>query len=258
MVPAPSASASLGAPVESEPRILVTIATYNELESLPSLIEQIQFQTPHADILVIDDNSPDGTGDWCDQRGRQDARISCLHRAGKLGLGTATIEGMKYAIDHGYEFVLNLDADFSHHPRYIPALLDGLKKDDKPADVVIGSRYVQGGGTQGWPWHRRLMSRAVNLYARLLLGLPARDCSGAFRCYRCELLKRVDFNEIRSRGYSFQEEVLWRLKRQGARFCEVPIVFADRERGVSKINAREALAALWIIFRLGVRNWLGL
>jgi dolichol-phosphate mannosyltransferase len=155
--------------------------------------------------------------------------------------------------------MLNMDADFSHHPRYLPAMIAGMEPPDgPPCDCVVGSRYVAGGGTADWPLKRRLMSRGVNLYARVLLGLPTKDCSGAFRCYRVELLEQLDFDRIRSRGYSFQEEILWHLKRAGARFAETPIVFTDRERGQSKINSREALAALWILFRLGIKNWVGM
>ncbi len=238
------------------PKTLVTVATYNEIENLPLLAAEILQQVPQVDILVVDDNSPDGTGDWCDQKGAEDGRIHCLHREGKLGLGTATIAAMRYAIEHGYDYMLNMDADFSHHPRYLPAMIAGMDEDGQPAvDCMIGSRYVAGGGTEGWPLKRRLMSRGVNLYARVMLGLKSRDCSGAFRCYRVSVLEKVDFDRIRSRGYSFQEEILWHLKRTGARFAETPIVFADRERGVSKIDGGEALSALWILFRLGVKNW---
>lgn len=233
--------------------LLVTVATYNERENLPQLVAAIWDQMGHADILVIDDNSPDGTGQWCDEQAGQEPRLKCLHRSGKLGLGTATIAGMQYAIAHGYEFVLNMDADFSHHPRFIPAILAAANS----ADVVIGSRYCPGGGTQGWPARRRFMSWAVNTYARTLLGLAPRDISGAFRCYRVSLLAQLDFITIKSRGYSFQEEILWRLKRLGARMCEVPIVFADRERGQSKINKQEAITAIRLIARLGLTNWLG-
>jgi dolichol-phosphate mannosyltransferase len=238
----------------TEPRLLVTVATYNELENLPDLLRAIFAEVPRADVLVIDDNSPDGTGRWCDEKASEDRRVHCLHRSGKLGLGTATIAGMQHAIEQGYDYLLNLDADFSHHPRYIPALLAAMES----CDVAIGSRYVAGGGVKDWPLQRRLMSWGVNTYARLLLGLSPRDCSGAYRCFRVSLLQRLDFDSIISRGYSFQEEVLWRLKKLGARFQEVPIVFADRERGVSKINGREALSALGIIFRLGLKNWLGI
>jgi dolichol-phosphate mannosyltransferase len=151
--------------------------------------------------------------------------------------------------------VLNMDADFSHQPRYLPDLLHGMEPEDGTAvDVMIGSRYVPGGGTEGWPLRRRLMSRGVTCYARWLLGLSPKDCSGAFRCYRTELLARLDFDAIRSRGYSFQEEILWHLTRLGARFAETPIIFVDRQRGASKIDSREAIAALWVIFRLGLRN----
>jgi dolichol-phosphate mannosyltransferase len=236
------------------PRTLVTVATYNEVENLPALLEAIWQAAPQVDVLVIDDNSPDGTGRWCDERAADEPRLNCLHRPGKLGLGTATTAAMRYAIDGGYDYVLNMDADFSHHPRYIPALL--AKMDE--ADVAIGSRYCPGGGTKDWPLMRRLMSWGVNTYARLLLGLAPRDTSGAFRCYRVSVLERLDFSAILSRGYSFQEEILWRLKRVGARMAESPILFADRERGVSKINKREAMAAIAIIWRLGMKNWLGL
>jgi dolichol-phosphate mannosyltransferase len=238
---------------------LVTLATYNEIENLPRLVDEILAACPAVDVLIIDDNSPDGTGRWCDERGAVEPRLRCLHRSGKLGLGTATIAAMKYAIEHGYRYVLNMDADFSHHPRYLSAILAGMEHaDGTPAvDVMIGSRYVAGGGIKGWPLRRHLMSRGVNFYARWLLGLSANDCSGAFRCYRTELLKKVDFDAIRSRGYSFQEEILWCLKRQGAKFGETPITFVDRQYGTSKINGKEARAALRIILALGAQNWLG-
>lgn len=236
-------------------KTLVTVATYNEMENLPRLIEEIFRFAPQVDILVIDDNSPDGTGRWCDEQRAVDPRIACLHRSGKLGLGTATIAGMKYGIEHGYSFVLNMDADFSHQPKYLPALLAGMDSPGQPPiDVMIGSRYVSGGGVEGWPLKRQLMSRAVNLYARSLLGLRSKDCSGAFRCYRTAMLAQLNFDAICSRGYSFQEEILWRLKRLGARFGETPIIFVERQLGVSKINSGEAFAALRIIFTLGLKN----
>jgi dolichol-phosphate mannosyltransferase len=253
MLAMPAADSETLTPVAAG-RVLVTVATYNELENLPDLVDAIWEVAPQADVLVIDDNSPDGTGRWCDERSAAEPRLFCLHRAGKLGLGTATIAGMRYASEHGYDFVLNMDADFSHHPRYIPAILAAMDE----ADVAIGSRYCPGGGTEGWPLARRWMSWGVNTYARALLGLSPRDTSGAFRCYRAILLERLDFDAIVSRGYSFQEEILWRLKRLGARMVEVPIVFADRQRGHSKINKLEALAAIGILFRLGLKNWLGL
>ncbi len=239
-------------------KALVMTATYNEIDNLPQLAAEILRAAPHVDFLVIDDNSPDGTGRWCDEQSAADPRIYCLHRGGKLGLGTAIVAGMKYAIEHGYEYVLNMDADFSHHPRYIPALLAGMDPpNSSPVDVMIGSRYVPGGGTVDWPLKRKLMSRAVNLYARWMLWLKPRDVSGGFRCYRVSKLAELPLDKIRSRGYSFQEEILWMLRRRGATFGETPIVFADRERGQSKINRGEAWAALRIILRLGIENLLG-
>jgi dolichol-phosphate mannosyltransferase len=234
---------------------LITIATYNEIDNIPLLIDEIERHAPQADILVIDDNSPDGTGQWCDERATTDPRVRCLHRSGKLGVGTAMVAGMKYAAEHGYRYMLNLDADFSHPPKYIPAMLAGMEPKGKPpVDVMIGSRYIPGGGSEGWPLKRRLMSRSVNFYARTLLGLTPKDCSGGYRCYRTEALAKVDLDALHSHGYSFQEEILWRLARTGSRFGETPIVFVDRKRGTSKINLGEAFGALWVIFALALRG----
>jgi dolichol-phosphate mannosyltransferase len=237
-------------------RTLVVVATYNEIENLPRLVDEIFEHAPDVDLLVIDDNSPDGTGRWCDERIAEDARLSCLHRGGKLGLGTATIAGFKHAIEDGYEFVLTMDADFSHHPKHIPGLRAGVAAEDSEIDVMIGSRYVAEGGVEGWPLHRRIMSRAINTYARWLLGLKVNDCSGAFRCYRISVLTEIDFDSIRSKGYSYLEEILWLLKRNAARFDETPIIFVDRQFGQTKINWREAVAAVLMILRLGIRNWI--
>ena len=239
-------------------KTLVQLATYNEIENLPRLVDEIFAHVPNVDLLVIDDNSPDGTGQWCDQRAANDPRVHCLHRQGKQGLGTAILAGMKYAIEHGYDYVLNMDADFSHHPKYLPALIAGMDPPgDTPADVVIGSRYIPGGGVEDWPLKRKLMSQSVNVYARWLLWLKPQDCSGGFRCYRTAALTQVNLHRIRSRGYSFQEEILWLLRRQGCYFRETPIIFADREKGRSKINSKEAWSALRIIAALGARNLFG-
>jgi dolichol-phosphate mannosyltransferase len=239
-------------------KTLVTVATYNEMENLPLLVDEIFRYLPDAHLLVIDDNSPDGTGAWVDKKGIEDPRVFCLHRPGKLGLGTATIAGMKYAIEHGYRYMLNMDADFSHPPQCLPTFVAGMDPTGGPAvDVMIGSRRIPGGGVEGWNWKRHLMSWSVNTYARCLLGLKVSDCSGAFRCYRVSLLAKMDFDAVESRGYSFQEEILWRLKRLGARFGETPFVFPDRKRGQSKIDKSEAISALWIIFSLGMKNLFG-
>ena len=239
-------------------KTLIMTATYNEIDNLPRLVDEVLQEVPHADLLVIDDNSPDGSGAWCDEQAKRDPRVHCIHRAGKLGLGTAIVAGMKYAIEHGYDYVLNMDADFSHHPRYLAAMIAGMDlPGGKPVDVMIGSRYVSGGGTIDWPLKRKLMSRSVNLYARWMLWLKPRDVSGGYRCYRVSKLAKLPFDEIQSRGYSFQEEILWMLRRRGATFGETPILFADRERGQSKINQAEAWAAMRVIFKLGLRNLFG-
>ncbi len=236
----------------SRPRLLVTLCTYNERENLERLIPEIHLQAPNADVLVIDDNSPDGTGGLADEMSANDPRVHVLHREGKLGLGTATLAGFRYGIEHGYEFLINMDADFSHHPRHIPALLDCMAR----VDVGIGSRYVPGGGVEGWGLKRHLMSWGINGYARLMLGLKTRDNSGSFRCYRVSRLRKIDLDRVRARGYAFQEEILYRCRRIGCSFEETPIVFEDRRYGSSKINWRESVAALWVIFRLGVENLL--
>lgn len=233
----------------SEPaRLLVTICTYNERENLPSLIEEIHHFAPDAHVLVVDDNSPDGTGQLADELAAKDGRVHVLHRAGKQGLGSATVAGFRYGVEQAYEQLINLDADFSHHPRYIPELRACLHD----ADVGIGSRYVPGGGVVGWSWIRHFMSGGINFYARLMLGLPNRDNSGSYRCYRVSKLAQLDFDQVRSRGYSFQEEILFMCRRVGCRFREVPIIFEDRRAGTSKINWKESVMALWIIFRLAL------
>ncbi|MDR0335587.1 MAG: polyprenol monophosphomannose synthase [Planctomycetaceae bacterium] len=235
-------------------RFLVSLATYNERENLPLITKEIFEFAPDVDILVIDDNSPDGTGDWVAEQMKTEPRLKLLRRSGKLGLGTATLAAMHYAVENHYDFLLNMDADLSHPPRYLPAIRAKAEgnNNDHGFDVVIGSRYVQGGGVEGWPFYRQLMSRCINLYAKFFLGLKTKDNSGAFRCYRVELLKKLDVTKIISKGYSFQEEILYRLKKLNATFVEVPIIFVDRRFGSSKINRKETLNALWILFRIGI------
>ena len=250
-------------PVATEPlsrsRVLVTLATYNEIENLPDLVSDILVVLPSAEILVVDDNSPDGTGRWCDVKAAEDIRVHCFHREKKLGLGTAILAGLRHALDQGYEYVINMDADYSHHPVYLPALLCEMEeKGARKFDVMIGSRYIQGGGIQGWPIGRHVMSKGVNLYSRWLLRLSVRDCSGGFRCYRTRMFQKLDWDLVQSVGYAFQEEFLWHLKRSGARIGELPVLFVNRRKGESKIDVREAASALWVIGRLGLTTWLGI
>lgn len=236
-------------------RVLIAVATYNEIDNLPIFVERLADTLPNVDLLVIDDGSPDGTGDWCLQEAKVNPHIHCLHRQGKPGLGSAIIAAMKYAVAHDYEVMVNLDADLSHPPEMIPQLLEAWEENDPGATVVIGSRYIKGGGIQGWPWKRHMMSKAINFYTRWLLWLPMADCSGSFRAYPVKLLKQVDFDSFLSQGYSFFEEILYHLKREGAQFVEVPFTFVERQYGASKISLQKAMVAVGTIFRLGMKVW---
>ncbi len=238
----------------SAARVLVSLATYNERDNLAPLIQEIHAFVPEAHVLVIDDNSPDGTGQLAEQLSGQDARIHVLHRPGKLGLGTAILTGLHYGMEHDYDFQINMDADFSHHPRYLPALLAGMKD----RDVMIGSRYIPGGGVENWPWSRRWMSRSINALTRFLFRIPARDTSGAFRCFRLDKLRTTNLDGLLSRGYSFQQEVLYRCRKAGCRIGETPIIFENRRAGASKVNLREMVRSIAVILRIGLRARLGL
>ncbi len=247
-------SSTPNAPVEGLPRLLVSLATYNEAENIVQLIDEIRGFAPHSTILVIDDNSPDGTGRVAEELKERLPRIEVIHRAGKLGLGTAMIAAIEFAVANRYDYLLNLDADGSHPPRFIPALLAGMEEND----VMIGSRYVPGGGVEGeFNFRRKFMSTGINMYARMLLGLKSRDNSGSFRCYRVSKLALIDPARIRSRGYSFQEEVLFWCRMAGCRMAETPILFENRRAGYSKITGREAVDALRIILELGIARVLG-
>lgn len=225
---------------------LVAVATYNEIENLPSLVDAIQQALPEADLLVVDDNSPDGTGDWCNERATSDSRFSVIHRTGKLGLGSATIEAFRYAIEHRYERVATMDADWSHAPESLPALVQLTAE----VDVAIGSRYCPGGEIEGWPLSRRVASGMMNRLSRLLLRIPATDMSGAFRVYRTSALERIDLAQISETGYAYLEEILWLLHHAGVRIGEVPITFRDREQGQSKVSLAEVRGKLRMLRRL--------
>jgi dolichol-phosphate mannosyltransferase len=234
-------------------RVLVSAATYNERDNLQPLLAEIAKALPAAEVLVTDDNSPDGTGRLADELAAGDPRLHVLHRAGKLGLGSAILAGMRYAIDHGYDLFVTMDADFSHHPRYLPALVAGMARND----VMIGSRYVRGGGTENWPLKRQAVSWAVNTLTRFLMRLSARDTSGGYRCYRIAKLRQAGLDRVISRGYSFQEEVLYRCRRVGCRIGETPIVFADRRAGATKVNSREVVRSLGVILYVGLKAFFG-
>ena len=229
--------------------LLVTLCTYNERENLEQLIPEIFSQLPEASILVVDDNSPDGTGEYVDSLAAENPKIHAIHREGKLGLGTATVAAFQFGIEQGYDLLLNLDADFSHPPRFMHAMVQAAEE----FDVVIGSRYVKGGKIVGWGPKRHFMSQGINFYAKLMLGLKTKDNSGSFRCYNVQKLAEVDWSQAKAKGYAFQEEILYRMRKAGATFTEVPITFEERRFGVTKINFQEALSAGWVLLSLRFR-----
>jgi dolichol-phosphate mannosyltransferase len=225
-------------------RTLIVIPTYNERENIATLIEDIFAQAPETDILVIDDHSPDGTGQVVDEIAARDPRVRALHRAGKLGLGTAYLRGFHYAMDQGYDFVFEMDADFSHDPRYLPAFLAV----DPNVDLVIGSRYVAGGGTPNWSPLRKFISGGGNTFARLVLGLPIHDCTGGYRRYRVAALRQLNLEAITATGYAFQVELAYNIWKSGLGWREIPIIFADRRVGKSKMSRAIFIEAfLWVL-----------
>lgn len=234
-------------------RLLISLCTYNERQNIENLVPAIFRYAPNARVVVIDDNSPDGTGKYAQELAAENPAIHVIHREGKQGLGSAMLAAFAYTIEQDYDLLINLDADFSHHPQHIPALLECMNR----VDIAIGSRYVEGGGVEGWGLWRHFMSKSINLYARLLLGLKTKDNSGSFRCYRVSKLAELDLDAVRSRGYSFQEEILYLLKAVGCTFEETPIYFANRRFGETKINMKEAVSAMGILLRLGIDRLTG-
>ena len=230
-------------------RVLVVIPTYNEADNIRIIIDRVRRAAPAVDVLVADDNSPDGTGAIADELADDDERIKVLHRPGKQGLGAAYIAGFGWARERGYDAVVGMDADGSHAPEELPKLLDRLRE----ADLVLGSRWVRGGRVVNWPVHRLLLSRVANLYTRLALGMPVRDATGGYRVYRAPVLDKVDLGTVASLGYCFQVDLVWRAYRDGFRVVEVPITFAERERGTSKMSGSVIGEALWMVTVWGAR-----
>jgi dolichol-phosphate mannosyltransferase len=225
-------------------RAIICLPTYDERENLAPILGAIHAVVPAADVLVIDDASPDGTGALADELAARDGRVKVLHRAGKQGLGRAYLAGFAWALERGYGLVLEMDADFSHDPRHLPELLAAARE----ADVVLGSRWVPGGGTVNWGLGRKVVSRGGSLYARTILGVGVRDLTGGFKCFRREVLEAVDLASVECSGYAFQIELTYRALRKGFRVVEVPIVFVERRAGRSKMSRRivvEAMAKVW-------------
>ena len=240
---------------------MIVIPTYNERENLPLLVAELLKLDPPVDILIVDDNSPDGTGRLADGMAASHPQVHALHREGKLGLGTAYLDGFRWGLkprhtesgQGGYDLLMSMDCDFSHDPKYVPALLEQAKT----ADLVIGSRYVPGGGTVGWGLHRKLISRFANTMVRALLGLRTHDTSAGFRCYRRETLERIGLDNVRSKGYNALEEMVFRCEKAGLRVVEVPITFPDRRRGETKISFKDMVGVGTMVLRLFWRRIAG-
>ncbi len=229
-----------------ESKALIIIPTYNEIGNIERLIDEIRKHVPDAHILVVDDGSPDGTGDLVEKLKATDGRLDLLRRAGKLGLGTAYIAGFRYALSRDFEYIFEMDGDFSHNPVYLPKFLEAAKD----CDLVLGSRYVEGGGVENWSLLRRIISIGGSLYSRTILGAPYHDLTGGFKCFRKSTLEKMSLDEVHSEGYSFQIEMTYRVHKLGLKITEVPIIFSDRADGTSKMSwfiFFEAILRVWQI-----------
>lgn len=231
-------------------RILVVIPTYNEAETIRSAVDRLRGAVPEADVLVVDDNSPDGTGEIVDKLAGADDHVNVLHRPGKQGLGRAYVAGFGWGLAAGYDVLVEMDADGSHQPEQLPDLLGALDG----ADLVIGSRYVPGGNVVNWPLRREVLSRVANVYTRLALGAKLRDATGGFRAYRADTLRRIGYEDVASQGYCFQVDLAWRTLLAGLHVREVPITFVEREHGQSKMDSSVVTEALVQVARWGVRH----
>jgi dolichol-phosphate mannosyltransferase len=234
-------------------KTIIVVPTYNEKGNIEMVYRKIFKSARSCHLLIVDDNSPDGTGKMADAIARRDKRVFVLHREGKLGLGSAYVEGMKFSLQKGYHNVIAMDADLSHDPMNLPKMLEKIRKHD----LIIGSRYVKDGGMVNWNARRFLISQLANLFCRSILGLRQADCSGGFKCYRSSLLKKIKLDLVFSKGYNFQVEILYRAVRAGANVVEIPIIFVDRHQGESKLNMGELLAFGWTIVKLRLLSWVG-
>ena len=228
-------------------RALVIVPTYNERENIARLVSTVLAQDDRLDMLIVDDASPDGTGEIIDQISQRNPRVHSMHRPGKLGLGTAYLDGFRWALERDYRYVFEMDADFSHDPAHLPQFLSAIEE----ADVVLGSRYRHNKVTVvNWPVSRLLLSFFANIYARTITGLPLYDATGGFKCFRREVLQAIDLSAVRSNGYAFQIEMSFRAWKRGFRLVEIPIVFVDRTEGQSKMSKRIIREAVWMVWRL--------
>lgn len=229
---------------------IVVIPTYNESDNIRNIITAVLNVQNDINILIVDDNSPDGTSAIVQEMMQTDNRIHLITRAGKMGLGTAYCEGFQYCLDLGFEAIMEMDADFSHNPEDIPRFLEEIKHND----VVIGSRYISGMNVVNWPLHRLILSYGANIYSRIISGLPLKDATGGFKCFRAEALRKIDLKAIHSNGYGFQIEMNYRLWKLGAKIKEISIIFIDRRSGVSKMNKKIIWEAIFLVWKLKFMN----
>jgi dolichol-phosphate mannosyltransferase len=233
-------------------KAMVVVPTYNERENLEELIPRVLGQRQGLEVLVVDDGSPDGTGEYADSVAAEDPRVHVLHRPGKMGLGSAYVKGFQYALTKDVDLVIQMDADFSHDPDVIPTLIDSVADHD----VAVGSRYITGANVVNWPLRRLFLSYFANVYTHIITGLPLRDSTGGFKCFRRKVLEEIELETIRSDGYSFQIEINFRCWRKGFSIVEIPIVFVDRHSGTSKMSRRIVWEAMWLVWRLRLeRIW---
>jgi dolichol-phosphate mannosyltransferase len=241
-------------PASATGRVLIVMPTYNERQNLEIMAGRIRESTPDADLLVVDDNSPDGTGDLAEKLAETDPHVHVMHRIEKAGLGKAYIAGFTWALERGYDVIVEMDADGSHRPEDLPRLLAAVTDG---ADGVIGSRWVPGGKVVNWPKKREFLSRGANVYTRLMIGFSVKDATGGYRAYKASTLRRIDLSNVESTGYSFQVDITVRIIKAGLRIVEVPITFVERERGVSKMDSAIIREAFWRVFQWGVASRLG-
>ncbi|WP_312179136.1 polyprenol monophosphomannose synthase [Arthrobacter sp.] len=230
-------------------RVLTIIPTYNEIESLPKTLQRLRTAVPDSDVLIADDNSPDGTGAYADEQAARDPQVHVLHRKGKEGLGAAYIAGFRWGLENGYDILVEMDADGSHKPEQLPLLLEASKAG---ADLVIGSRWVPGGSVVNWPLHRKLLSRAGSTYSRLMLGIRVRDITAGYRAFRRTTLEKLDLSAVESVGYGFQVDMTFRVARLGLTIKEVPITFLEREFGASKMSGNIVFEAISNVTKWGL------
>lgn len=232
--------------------VLVVLCTYNEMQTLPRVVDRLRTVAPDVNMLVVDDSSPDGTGVWAREQSENSSQFHLISRSQKLGLGSALRDGMRWCLERDFKFLVNLDADMSHDPLQVPRLVELCGS--QSADVAIGSRYVHGGSTEGLSALRKVISRALNQYATKVLSLPISDCSGSYRCYRVSVLRKLNLDDLTCNGYGFLEEILTTLHRRGAKLTEMPITYHARAGGRSKLSFSDALGALRVIHQLALRK----